>query len=117
MATSEDYLAFVQECFSPIVAADYRKMFGGIGIFDDGTMFALITSDDELFFRVDDRTRPGFEAAGSGQFMSMPYFSSPADALEDRGALTALIADALAASKRAAEGKGKRRKRGSSGAR
>jgi DNA transformation protein len=117
MATSEDYLAFVQERLSPIIVADYRKMFGGVGVFDQGTMFALITSDDELFFRVDDRTRPGFETAGSSQFMSMPYFSSPADALEDEGALTALIEDALAASKRAAQGKGKRRPKGSSGAR
>ncbi len=113
MATSEDFLAFVQERFSPLVSASYRKMFGGVGIFEEGTMFALITSGDELFFRVDDATRPGFEDADSSQFMSMPYFSAPADALEDTGPLTLLIEDALAASKRAAKGHGK----GSSGAR
>lgn len=116
MATSTGYLAFVQERFGAIVDADYRNMFGGIGIFEDGTMFALITGEDELFFRVDDATRPGFEDAGSSQFLRMPYFSVPAEALEDEGALTALIEDALAASKRAARG-AKRRKKGSSGAR
>lgn len=121
MATSEDYLTFVQERFDPVVSAEYRKMFGGIGVFEGGTMFALLTSDDELFFRVDDETRSALEAAGSSQFMTMPYLSAPAAALEDREQLAALIGDALAASKRAAAKKtprkSKKASRGRSGGR
>ena len=113
MATSEDFLAFVQERFAPVVGADYRKMFGGIGIFEGGTMFALITGEDELCFRVDDQTRPDFEAAGGTQFMTMPYFSAPADSLEDAGQLATLIDAALQASKRAAKAAPKRTKRSS----
>ena len=42
-------------------------MFGWMGIFEDGMMFALVDSG-LLFFRVDDSNRVEFEAAGSSQF-------------------------------------------------
>jgi DNA transformation protein and related proteins len=54
-----------------------RSMFGGFGIFVGGTMFALVDSRGEAFLRVDDESRPRFDAAGSERHAGMPYFSIP----------------------------------------
>lgn len=60
-----------------------KKMFGGHGIFERGTMFALVNSEAELFLKVSDTNRAQFEAAGSEQHGKMPYFAVPGDVLED----------------------------------
>jgi DNA transformation protein len=44
-----------------------RRMFGGAGLFRDGLMFALV-ADDELYLKVDDSSRPAFEALGLTPF-------------------------------------------------
>lgn len=44
-----------------------RRMFGGVGIMNNGTMFALLASD-ELYLRVDDQIRPRFEAEDCAPF-------------------------------------------------
>ena len=54
-----------------------RKMFGGYGIFADGAMFVLISKEGDIHFKVDDSNRPKYEAAGSQQFMNMPYYRLP----------------------------------------
>ena len=60
----------------PLGHVQTRQMFGWMGIFEDGMMFALVDSG-LLFFRVDDSNRVEFEAAGSSQFGKMPYFEVP----------------------------------------
>jgi DNA transformation protein len=57
-------------------------MFGGYGIFHKGDMFALI-SGSELYFKVDDTNRAAYDAAGSHRFVPMPYYSVPAEVLEN----------------------------------
>ena len=42
-----------------------KKMFGGYGVFDSGTMFALVDSQGGIFFKADDTNRERFENAGS----------------------------------------------------
>lgn len=54
-----------------------RRMFGGLGIYMGRTMFALVDSHGGTFLRVDDESRPRFEAAGSARHATMPYFSIP----------------------------------------
>ena len=61
----------------------WKKMFGGAGVFIDGSMFALIDPDAQLHLKVDETNRAQFEAAGSEKHARMPYFSVPADILED----------------------------------
>lgn len=75
------------EALRPVGEVTSKSMFGGYGIFDSGTMFALINADAQLFFRVDDTNRQRYEAAGSGQHKPMPYFQVPADVLKDESAL------------------------------
>ncbi|MCP4417644.1 MAG: TfoX/Sxy family protein [Chloroflexi bacterium] len=54
-----------------------RKMFGGYGIFAEGAMFVLVSKAGDIHFKVDDTNRQKYEAAGSQQFMNMPYFQLP----------------------------------------
>ena len=51
-----------------------RKMFGGYGIFIEDAMFALVSSDNVIHFKVDDTNRAKYEAAGAAQFHNMPYY-------------------------------------------
>ena len=54
-----------------------RKMFGGHGVFEDDTMFALVDSKGEIFFKVDDTIVNLFEDAGSTKHSRMPYYRVP----------------------------------------
>ena len=71
------------EALQPVGEVTSKSMFGGYGIFESGTMFALVSPEAELFFRADDRSRQRYEDAGSSQHKPMPYFEVPADVLED----------------------------------
>ena len=54
-----------------------RKMFGGYGIFESGAMFALVTSEGIIHFKVDQLNQKRFEDAGAEQYGKMPYFEVP----------------------------------------
>jgi DNA transformation protein len=88
MAVSEEYLRYIIDRlagFGPVVP---RRMFGGAGLYYNGTMFALIAGD-VLYFRVDDANRADYEELGSAPFRPypdkdavMPYYEVPADIVE-----------------------------------
>ncbi len=88
--------------------ARLRRMFGGHGIFCDGVMFALI-SDDTLYFKADDNTKPAFLDAGSlpftyekaGREIELSYLTVPDEAGEDVEELRNWAHMALAAANRA----------------
>jgi DNA transformation protein len=68
-------------------------MFGGVGIYSAEIFFALI-ADDTVYFKVDESTRPDFEARGMGPFRpfgdeggTMKYYQLPEEILEDLEAL------------------------------
>jgi len=66
-----------------------KKMFGGHGIFQNGKMFALVTSGAELYFKADDENRGRFTKARAPQHGKMPYFRVPKSVLaDDRKLLT-----------------------------
>ena len=100
-----DYLVDLLRGFGPI---SIRRMFGGAGVYRDGLMFALIAYDT-LYLKVDDETRPAFERAGMGPFtyegksepVTMSYFQTPAEAMEDAELLTDWARGAYAAALRA----------------
>ena len=73
-----------------------RKMFGGFGIFESGAMFALITPEGNVHFKVDDSNRSAYEEAGSGQHMKMPYFEVPSSVLGDGEKLKNWARDSIA---------------------
>lgn len=76
-----------------------KKMFGGVGIFAEGTMFIIVDSAGRVFFRVNDSTVGRFEEAGSEKHGRMPYWSVPETVLADRGQLEDWAQQALEAAR------------------
>ena len=76
-----DHLA---ELFEPVGGVTIKRMFGGLGVFKGGLMFALV-ADDVLYFKADAATSPKFAAEGFGQWVyegrgksvPMPYWQAP----------------------------------------
>jgi DNA transformation protein len=79
------------ELFARLDGVVFRRMFGGLGIFRDGLMFALVAGD-VLYMKVDDTTQGAYAAEGSGPFVydgmrgkttAMPYWRIPERLLEE----------------------------------
>ena len=66
MVTSDGALEHILDLLAE-VEPESKRMFGGLGIFHRGLMFALM-DDDTLYMKVDDLNRPDYEAEGSGPF-------------------------------------------------
>lgn len=80
---------------APLGTVAVARFFSGAALRLDGVMFGFM-SRGSLFLRVDDVNRPAFVAAGMGPFSyTRPtrtvalegYYETPADVLEDAGAL------------------------------
>jgi len=89
-------------------------MFGGVGIYSGNAFFALI-AHDTLYLKVDDSTRPEFEARGMSPFRPygedgevMGYYELPHELLEDPDLLGPWADKAVAVAHRK---KGKRGRR------
>jgi DNA transformation protein and related proteins len=115
VAERSELLDYLVDQLSPLGDARGRAMFGGHGIYLDGLIIGLIAFDS-FYLKVDDGNRPDFEAAGCEPFtyegkdkpIVMPYWTCPADVLEDPEALRAWALKALAASRRARKPAGAR---------
>ncbi len=87
--TKDEKTTWFIEQVTPLGAVRSKKMFGGVGFFLDEVMFAKLTGDATLYFRVDDSNRADYEALGGEQFNSsskgkgMPYYHVPAEVVED----------------------------------
>lgn len=81
MASDKDFADDVVSRLVPLGPVVARRMFGGFGVYLDGTMFGLIAYDS-LYFRSDDQTIAFFRDAGSmpftydgkGKPIEMPYW-------------------------------------------
>lgn len=60
-----------------------KKMFGGYGLFESKKMFALISPEGRLYFKVNDTNRQQYQEAGSKQHLKMPYFQVPEQILNN----------------------------------
>ena len=90
MTVSSEYLDYVHDQLSGLGGVTSRRMFGGAGLYCDEFFFALI-DNDTLYLRVNDANRADFTTRGMSQFrpypdspqLSMSYYETPADVLED----------------------------------
>ncbi len=105
---------YLADCLAPWGEVRLKRMFGALGVYRDDLFFALI-DDGIVYFKVDDTTRPDFEAAGSEPF-SYPgkdktptvmngYWRLPDDIIEDRDALFAWADKAVGVAQRGAKSK------------
>ena len=96
------------ELLAPLGAVRARRMFGGHGLYVDGLFVALIAFD-RLYLKVDDGTRPAFEAAGgepfvyeaAGRRVSLGYYTVPAEAMESPALMQPWARHAMSAALRA----------------
>ena len=97
----------VLELLEPMGEVTARRMFGGHGFFRKGVMFAL-ESDDVLYFKVDDLTRPDFdrldltpfEYARSGDSITLSYRMAPEEAMSSSSGMCQWAEDAYQAAMR-----------------
>jgi len=85
----EDLIAHLHDLSAGFGALDARRMFGGHGVYRDGTMIGLL-SDETLYLKTDEQTLPRFRAAGCSPFLytrrgeTVPtsYWTVPEEAME-----------------------------------
>ena len=106
MAVHETYLSFLVDQLSNFGPFETKKMFGGVGFFRDGLMFAML-GGDTFRLKVDAENQAAFVARGMQPYHStkkgkgMPYWAVPQDIIEDREELTKWATQAFAAAQRA----------------
>ncbi len=89
MPVNAEYIDYILGQISSLGNVTCKRMFGGIGLFQAGTFFALI-DDDLLYFKVDDITRDDYTTVEMEQFrpfgdqgLTMPYYEVPESVLTD----------------------------------
>ncbi len=118
MSVSPEFLEFLKDQLRPFGPVSARRMFGGAGLFRDDLMFALI-AEDTLYFKIDERNRLDFEAAGMAPFtyqgkgrkMQMSYYEVPPDILEDSAGLSEWAGKAFEAALAGAKAKNRAKKK------
>ena len=107
LKVSDAFKRFVLDQLAEIDEITSRAMFGGVGLYCRGMFFGIIARD-VLYLKVDDTTRPAYEAAGMRPFMPYPgraakkltYYAVPMDVLESAFELAAWARKAVAAAER-----------------
>ena len=106
-----DFVRHLLDLLEGLDGVGARHMFGAHGLFRDGLMFGLV-ADDTLYFKVDDRTRPEYEARGlppfryrrKGRTIALGYHMAPEEALEDSEVLVDWARQACDAARRSGAG-------------
>ena len=92
MAVSDEHIAFVTDLFGALPGLSTRKMFGGLGIYCEGTIFAIIGPEDTLLLKARGALADDLASEGSTQWTydgktkkpsRMPYWTLPDAALDD----------------------------------
>lgn len=79
MGISEEFVDYVVEQLAGWGEVSVRRMFGGAGLYREGTMFAVV-ADDVAYLKVDNTNRDDFVRAGSAPFEPYPERSRPRSA-------------------------------------
>ena len=104
------------DLLSPLGELRVKRMFGGYGLYLNELFFAIV-SDNILYLKVDDVTRPVFEERGLkpfvvGRGIALSYHEVPEEALDSPMKIKPWVVLALQAAQRAATAPKPRRKRG-----
>ncbi len=103
MSKGDSFRDYVLEQLGEVPDVVTRPMFGGHGLYAGGRFFGILYRG-VFYMKVDDRSRPDYEAAGMGPFRPFPdrptamqYYEVPAGVLDDPDELAAWAAKAIAA--------------------
>ena len=94
MVRSGEFVELVRELMAPLGEIKARAMFGGWGIYQRETMFAIVVAD-RLYLKADDATRSEFLAlrlepftyVARGKTITLQYFEAPAEVFESPEAM------------------------------
>ncbi|MCV2870930.1 TfoX/Sxy family protein [Defluviimonas sp. WL0050] len=105
MSVSEADIAFALELFDGLAPLTTRKMMGGLCLYRDGTIFAILHSDGSIWLKgagsfagrmtAEGWTRWTYSRDGK-KTTAMPYWRLPDAALDDSGMACDLARSALA---------------------
>lgn len=92
MSVGEDEIEFVKDLFADVGSITTRKMMGGLSIYAEGQIFAIMRQDGRLYIKAADDLAKRLEAAGGvlftydkkdGKKGHMKYWTLPEAALDD----------------------------------
>ncbi len=98
--SSDSFLDFVVGQLDGAGELDCRPMFGGYGLYLEGTFFGIVF-DGCLYFRTDEESRERYLARGMAPFQPNArqtlrrYYQVPVDILEDADSLQAWAWEAV----------------------
>lgn len=105
MSVSDSEIAFALELFEDLGPLTVRRMFGGMCLYRDDTVFAILRSDGAILLKAAGEFRDRVETDGwepwtytrkSGKQAAMPYWRLPDDVLDEPEQACRLAQDALA---------------------
>ncbi|MEM9853715.1 MAG: TfoX/Sxy family protein [Pseudomonadota bacterium] len=91
MSISDEDIAFVRDLFAELPALSTRKMFGGLSIYSEGRIFAIIGPEGRIFLKAKGAMAEALAAEGAQKFTfegkgktaAMGYWTLPEPALDD----------------------------------
>ncbi|MEE9389299.1 MAG: TfoX/Sxy family protein [Paracoccaceae bacterium] len=88
MSISNDDTAFVEELFAPLGPVTHRKMMGGLTIYSQGQVFAILDSQGTVFLKAKGAFADTMKNAGARRFGAddgarMGYWTMPDDGIDD----------------------------------
>jgi DNA transformation protein len=108
MPVSQNYCDYVLEQLAGLGKVVAKRMFGGMGLYHKDVFFAVL-DDDQLYFKVDDVSRPDYLSAGMPPFQptkdgpaSKTYYQVPNFVLEDEKTVQEWARKAITAAKKKA---------------
>ncbi|MEH3038590.1 MAG: TfoX/Sxy family protein [Sphingomonas paucimobilis] len=121
MSVDTASIDWIEEAMAPLGQVTWRRMMGGVTLYLDGVVFAIV-DDDTLWFKADAQSDAVWDAAGAerfsmerkdGSIATMNYRRAPDDVLDDAEAMRAWGGLAVAAGQRAPVKKRKQRSQAS----
>ncbi|WP_167647843.1 TfoX/Sxy family protein [Mameliella alba] len=104
MSVSAEEIAFARDLFSGLGDITTRRMMGGLCLYHQGTIFAILHAEGGIFLKGAGGFVDRLEDMGctrwtytrkTGQSAAMPYWSLPGAALDDPEVAVALAREAL----------------------
>lgn len=88
MSVTEDDIEYAYEQFAPLGLITGRRMMGGLSIYCDGVIFAILDKSGTLYLKARDDFADQMAAAGAVQFgaesgKTMCYWTVPDEAIDD----------------------------------
>jgi len=87
MSVTDAEIAFAMELFSGVGPLTSRKMMGGLSIYSEGRIFAILSSEGRIYLKAKGDIAEALAAEGSEIFemsgRSMGYWTLPDAALDD----------------------------------